>query len=143
MNHSRKEGLKTTASTVKHYSEVAQNHLYQVLSILRTSTLVWRNKSQIFSNFVRCLKPNSRQVGLLRDLDGRCVVVDKPSHESSLLKLDEKMLSFEVFLRGSLLITVYLYNLRLAIFVFTESISVISSEDVAVKSVVCVTVGRR
>ena len=42
--------------------------------------------------------------------------VDKPSHESSLLKLDEKVLSFELFLRGSLLITVYLYNLRLAIF---------------------------
>ena len=71
MNRSRKEGLKTTASIVKHYSEVAQNHLDQVLSILRTSTLVWRNKSQIFSNFVRCLKPNSRQVGVLRDLGGR------------------------------------------------------------------------
>ena len=71
------------------------------------------------------------------------LIVDKPSHESSLLKLDEKMLSFELFLRGSLLITVYLYNLRLAIFVCTESISVISSEDVAVQSVVCVTVGRR
>ena len=56
---------------VKHYSEVAQNHLDQVLSILRTSTLVWRNKSQILSNFVRCLEPNSRQVGVLRDLGGR------------------------------------------------------------------------
>ena len=71
------------------------------------------------------------------------LIGDKPSHESSLLKLDEKMLSIEVFLRRSLLITVYLYNLRLAIFVCTESISVISSEDVAVQSVVCVTVGRR
>ena len=71
------------------------------------------------------------------------LIGDKPSHESSLLKLDEKMLSFELFLRGSLLITVYLDNLRLAIFVCTESISVISSEDVAVQSVVCVTVGRR
>ena len=71
------------------------------------------------------------------------LIVDKPPHESSLLKLDEKVLSVELFLRGSLLITVYLSNLRLAIFVCTESISVISSEDVAVQSVVCVTVGCR
>ena len=71
MNRSRKEGLETTASVVKHYSEVAQNHLDQVLSFLRTSTLIRRNKSQIFSNLARCLKPNSRQVVLLRDLGRR------------------------------------------------------------------------